>query len=186
MIDVSRFDWRPVIGDPSTLGWFTTTAYALAVVVSLAAMRRAGSAPGLPFGSRLMWLFVTGLVLFLGLNKQLDLQSILNEVGRTLSFELGLYEHRRELQRWFILILLAVSSLGAVSTFILFRGFWKQHLLLISGLVLILSYIALRAASIEHVVPQKLARHLENPRVGGVMELGRDRTDYSSCMHRLA
>ena len=110
-------------------------------------------------------------MLFLGSNKQLDLQALLNETGRLLSYKLGLYEQRRELQKWFMISLLAVSSLGALSTLIFFRGFWKQHLLLAAGLLLSLSYVALRAATIEHLYPA-IIPHLENPGPGGLLETG--------------
>lgn len=166
---IQQFHWRPEIGDPTSVGWLTTVAYALAAYASLAAARRAGRAHGLPGGSRFIWWLVMVLMLLLGLNKQLDLQSLLTEAGRILSFKLGLYEQRREFQKWFMIGLLSVSSLGALSTLIFFRGFWKQHPLLISGLTLVLAYVMLRAASFEHIAPM-IDRHMENPRTGGLLE----------------
>lgn len=168
---IQQFHWRPDIGDPTPMGWLTTAAYALAAYASLAAARRAGRAPGLPVGSRAIWLLVMLMMLFLGFNKQLDLQSFLTEAGRILSFKLGFYEQRREFQKWFMIGLLAVSSVGALSTLIFFRGFWKQHLLLVSGLFLVLAYVVLRAASFEHIAPL-IDRHMENPRTGGLLETG--------------
>jgi len=111
------------------------------------------------------------MMVFLGLNKQLDLQSLLTEAGRILSFKLGWYEQRREFQKWFMIALLAAASIGALSTLIFFRGFWKQHLLLLSGLFLLVTYIALRAASFQHI-DALIGRHLENPRTGGLLETG--------------
>jgi hypothetical protein len=86
-----------------------------------------------------------------------------------LSFKLGLYEQRREVQKWFMTGLLAASSITALSTLIFFRGFWKQHLLLAAGLLLALTYVALRAATIEHI-NHDLIPHLENPGPGGWLE----------------
>jgi hypothetical protein len=168
---IQQFHWRPEIGDPTPMGWLTTIAYALAAYASLSAARRAGRAPGLPRGSRAIWLLVMMLMAFLGLNKQLDLQALLNESGRILSFKLGLYEQRRELQKWFMVGLLSTSSIVALSTLILFRGFWKQHVLLASGLILSLTYVAMRASSIEHINPA-IIPHLENPGPGGLLEIG--------------
>ncbi len=168
---IQQFHWRPEIGDPTPMGWLTTIAYALAAYASLSAARRAGRAPGLPVGSQAVWLLVMVLMVFLSLNKQLDLQSLLTEAGRILSFKLGFYEQRREFQKWFMIGLLAVSSLGSLSTLIFFRGFWKQHLILVSGLFLVIAYVVLRAASFQHI-DHLLGRHLENPRTGGLLETG--------------
>ncbi len=168
---IQQFHWRPEIGDPTPMGWLTTAAYALAAYASLSAARRAGRAPGLPRGSRAVWMLVMALMLFLGFNKQLDFQALLNETGRILSFKLGLYEQRRELQKWFMIGLLSVSSLSAVSTLILFRGFWKQHTLLATGLILSLTYVVLRALTIEHI-NAAIIPHLENPGPGGLLETG--------------
>jgi hypothetical protein len=168
---IQQFHWRPDIGDPTPMGWITTAAYALATIASLAAARRAGCAPGLPVGSRFIWMMVMALMACLGFNKQLDLQSLLNESGRMIASKLGMYEQRREFQKWFMIGLLSVSSLGALSTLVFFRGFWKQHLTLISGLFLILTYVALRAAAFEHITPE-IGRHLENPRTRGLLETG--------------
>jgi hypothetical protein len=168
---IQQFHWRPEIGDPSLMGWMTTAAYAFATYTSLAAARRAGRAPGLPLGSRAIWFMVMTLMAFLCLNKQLDLQSLLTEAGRILSYKLGIYEQRREFQKWFMICLLAVSSLGALSTLIFFRGFWKQHLLLLAGLVMVIAYITLRAATFQHL-DLLIDRHLENPMTGGLLETG--------------
>jgi hypothetical protein len=148
---LQQFRWRPEIGDSSLLGWITTAAYALAAITACAAARRAARAPGLAGGSRLIWLLVTALMLFLGLNKQLDLQSLLTDIGRILSWKLGFHEQRREFQKWFVIGVLAASSLGALAAVIWCRGFWRSHFLLISGLSLLLVFIVLRAVSIHHL-----------------------------------
>jgi hypothetical protein len=166
---IQQFQWRPAIGDPTTIGWITTVAYFVATFIAFHAARRTGGAPGLPAGGRFIWMMVMMLMAFLGLNKQLDLQSLLNETGRILSFQFGLFEQRREIQKWFMIGLFAVSLLGGVSTLIFFRAFWKQHLILIAGLCLVFTYITLRAASIEHI-EHRIAHHMENPRTGGMME----------------
>lgn len=167
---IQPFQWRPAIGDPTTMGWITTAAYFVATLITFQAARRTGGAPGLPAGGRFIWMMVMMLMALLGLNKQLDLQSLLNETGRHLSLQLGLFEQRREIQKWFIIGLFAVSLAGGLSALIVFRAFWKQHLLLIAGLVLVLGYVALRAASIEHIA-HRIAHHMENPRIGGLMEM---------------
>ena len=77
--------WRPGIGDPTFMGWLTVAAYAIAAFTALLAARRAGRAPGTTRGSRGMWLLVAAFMALLCLNKQLDLQSLLTDIGRQLS-----------------------------------------------------------------------------------------------------
>jgi len=166
-----QFRWRPEIGDTSLLGWLTVAAYALTVVTALAAARRAGRAPGLAGGSRAIWFAVAALMAFLCLNKQLDLQSLLTEIGRILSSKQGWYEQRREFQKWFVLGILAGSSLGALFLIVCFRGFWKNHLLLGSGLFFLLSFIVFRAVSIHHF-DTLIGKRFENPESIGIVELG--------------
>jgi hypothetical protein len=42
------------------------------------------------------------LFLALGINKQLDLQTALTELGRVLAYDQGWYEERQTVQVWFI------------------------------------------------------------------------------------
>lgn len=166
---IQQFHWRPAIGDPTLAGWLTTAAYVLTAITARAAARRAGRAPGLAGGSRATWLLVMTLMVFLCLNKQLDLQSLLSDIGRIISWKLGLYEQRREFQKWFVIGLLAAASLGALSTLIFFRGFWKQHFMLGAGLFLLLAFILLRVGSIHHL-DLLLGGHLDSARVGAYLE----------------
>jgi hypothetical protein len=168
---IQQFRWRPDIGDPSLMGWLTVAAYALTVITALAAARRAGRAPGLSAGSRAIWLAVAALMTFLCLNKQLDLQSLLTDIGRILSSKQGWYEQRREFQKWFVLGVLAASLLGTLFLLIRFRPFWKNHLLLGSGLFFLLSFIVFRAVSIHHF-DTLIGKRFENPESTGFIELG--------------
>lgn len=142
--------WRPAIGDPSFMGWLTVAAYGLAALTSLAAARRAGRAPGLAGGSRLIWFAVASLMTFLCLNKQLDLQSLFTDIGRVIFRKQGWYGERREFQKWFVLGVLAASFLGTLFLILWFRGFWKNHFLLASGLIFLLTFIVVRAVSFHH------------------------------------
>ena len=91
-----RGDWHFGIGDPTPIGWFTVFAYLAATLacgrVWLADRRavRRGS-PGSP----IFWMVLTVLLLLLGINKQLDLQTLLNDVGRRMAKAEGWYDVRR-------------------------------------------------------------------------------------------
>ncbi len=148
---IQHLRWRPTIGDPSLMGWLTVAAYGLAAILALAAARRAGRAHGLAAGSRATWLLVSVLMAFLCLNKQLDLQSLLTDIGRVIARKQDWYEDRREFQKWFVVGMLGVCSLTALLTVVIFHKFWRHHFLLACGLVFLLTFIAVRAISFHHV-----------------------------------
>jgi hypothetical protein len=168
---LQQFRWHLEIGDSSLLGWLTTAAYALAAITAFAAARRAGRAPGLAGGSRLIWLLVTALMAFLCLNKQLDLQSLFTDIGRMIASKEGWYSERREFQKWFVLGLLAASSLGTLFAILRFHSFWKNHLLLTSGLIFLLIFIVVRAVSFHHF-DAFFGTRLENVKTNEFLELG--------------
>jgi hypothetical protein len=80
--------WEIGIGDPTPLGWITVAAYAAAAVL---AWRNAGAArrTAVPHS---FWIALTALMLALGINKQLDLQTWLSQAGRDLAIAQGWWE----------------------------------------------------------------------------------------------
>jgi hypothetical protein len=168
---IHQLRWRPQIGDPSLMGWLTVTAYGLAALTAFLAARRAGQAPGLAAGSRACWLLVAALMTLLCLNKQLDLQSLFTDIGRVISWKFGWYEDRREVQKWFVIGVLALSAIGALGFIVLCRTFWKTHFLLAAGLVFICTFIVVRAVSFHHI-DVFLKMELAGMRMNWILELG--------------
>lgn len=132
------------------MGWLTVVAYGLAALTVFAAARRGKPALGVASGSRSMWLLVGTLLSLLCLNKQLDLQSLLTDVGRVFAWQQGWYENRREYQKLFIIGVLAVSASTSVTIFVIYRQFWLKHFLLAIGLAFLLTFIVVRAISFHH------------------------------------
>jgi len=77
------------------------------------------------------WTLALGL-LALGVNKQLDLQTALTEIGRILAVQNGWYERRHDVQLEFIYGVVGVASLTAVAMVYLAR---KSHPATILALV---------------------------------------------------
>jgi hypothetical protein len=148
---IQQIRWRPEIGDPTMMGWLTVAAYGLAAFTCWLAAVRTGRSPGTARGSRGMWLLVTLFMTLLCLNKQLDLQSLLTDIGRIISWEQGWYENRRAYQKTFITGLLALSFVTTLLLIVRYRTFWKRHFLLASGLAFLSTFIAVRAVSFHHV-----------------------------------
>jgi hypothetical protein len=117
------------------------------------------------------WLVLAGLMLALGINKQLDLQSLVTQIGRDIVRDLGLYSERRELQLGFIL---AVSLLcvGALAGFLwASRRKWTRRWPAIAGMFFILGFVMMRAASFHHV-DAFLGERLGGLKWNWILELG--------------
>src|SRR4051794_39608792 len=92
-----QFDWRPGIGDPTIGGWVTVLLYFLAVWSTWKTARSASASTETKF-----WYVISILFIGLGINKQLDLQTALTELGRVVASQQGWYGERRTVQVWFI------------------------------------------------------------------------------------
>lgn len=137
------------------MGWLTVAAYAigagLATWAALASKSGRGRDQKSEKRSRRVWLAVAGLMMCLCINKQLDLQSLLTEIGRIMARHEGWYEERRRFQGWFVLGVILGSAGGTCWFVWRFQEFWRQHKLLTAGLMFLLTFIVVRAISFHHV-----------------------------------
>ncbi len=152
---LSSIGWRPGIGDPTFIGWFTVWAYAVAAVLAACAARRSrGDRARLVKGAPKMqtvWIGTTVVLSFLCVNKQLDLQTLLTDIGRAMSKSEGWYGERRVFQETFVFGVLAASGLFALWFSFRFWHFWLSHPLLVGGLLFLLTFVVIRAISFHHV-----------------------------------
>jgi len=170
---VSQIRWRPQIGDPGFMGWFTVVAYAAAAVLCFIAASRfpVTADAGETCRRRRMWLGIGMLMSFLCINKQLDLQSLFTDVGRVLAKGEGWYDQRRTVQRWFVI---AVAAAGAMTFVILawkIRHILRESIVLLLGLCSMITFIVIRAASFHHV-DVLLGSELLGVRLNWILELG--------------
>lgn len=140
--------WSPGIGDPTVMGWLTVVLYTLGAWYSY---RVATTHSNLlrPGEGALWWIFVYGL-LALGINKQLDLQSALTEIGRILASQQGWYEKRREVQILFTYGVVTFATFAIVVMVFLVRKAPRVTLIALAGSVCLLSFVVIRTASFEH------------------------------------
>jgi len=100
---------------------------------------------------RRVWFVLSLLFLCLGLNKQLDLQSALTEIGRVLASHQHWYRQRQTVQVTFII---GVAAAGISALLILL--FWVRRsplatLLAVAGTAMVIAYVLVRAASFHHI-----------------------------------
>jgi hypothetical protein len=172
------YGWSPGIGDPGLLGWITVFAYFSAATMAYAAgqrSRRRSLSEGMEYhcwirASR-FWAALAIVLVALGINKQLDLQSLFTVVVRQTAKEQGWYAERRGPQRLFI----AGTSVTAL-TIVGFMIFSLHDLerwvkLAAAGAIMLLTFIVVRAASFHHV-DIVLGSVLGGVRINHLLELG--------------
>lgn len=171
-------DWHPGIGDPTFLGWFTVAAYAATALLCFRRFRLA--APPVPpthqgilaaRTRRRFWLITGAVLVALGINKQLDLQSFALDVGRTLAKSEGWYESRRAVQYVFLTGFAVAGAAAAMALIWVFRrgGAWVR--LAQFGLVALCAFVIVRAALFHHV-DTMLGTSIGFFRLNHILELG--------------
>ena len=139
--------WRPTIGDPSFMGWFTVGSYFACAILSFILTFTNQHADRRSF---LFWSMIGLLMVILGINKQLDLQSLFTEVGRQVARAEGWMDQRRIVQFWFIVAFGTTALSGFLSFAIIRRDLFRKFMLAFTGLFFLLSFIVVRAASFHH------------------------------------
>ena len=135
------------VGDPTIMAWVVVAAYfAAAIGCFLKAKAPNGFGNNYSF-----WLYLAATLLFLGINKQLDLQSWLTETLRDSAKNHGWYAYRSQLQVIFIGALGVGLLLVMLSVRLLLANSWRRYKLTWLGIALLCLFILIRAASFQHV-----------------------------------
>lgn len=148
---LGEIKWRPGIGDPTWMGWLTVVAYAVTAMLAFRAARATTRMPGAGSADRTAWLLVALLMVLLCVNKQLDLQSLLTDLGRVTARRQGWYWNRHEVLGWFVYAIGSAFLIGGTLLGVLFPRFWRRHALLGVGLAFLLAFIAVRALSLHRM-----------------------------------
>ncbi len=134
-------------GDHSFFGWMTVLLYFTAACMT-------GYKAKLTYYNKensYFWLGLTVLLIFLGFNKQLDLQTNLTEWLRNTAKVHGWYDQRRSVQLLFISILGLAIPILLISLRLFLYHSWQRYKLTWVGIVLLLIFVMVRAASFHHV-----------------------------------
>jgi hypothetical protein len=120
---------------------------------------------------QLLWGGLAAVMLFLGLNKQLDLQSWFTAVVKAVAWEQGWYKYGQMLQVWFIVVLGLASLVLVITLAWLVRSAWRQYWILLFGLLILMRFILVRAASFYGVALPELSRLSGGMRINWLLEL---------------
>ncbi|MDP1659977.1 MAG: hypothetical protein Q8L73_11605, partial [Methylotenera sp.] len=105
------------------------------------------------------------------INKQLDLQSWLTQIVKDMALANGWYEHRRPLQTAFIAILGLTMMFTLTVLRIFLANSWQEHKLTWVGIVLLSTFILMRAASFHHL-DIFIKHHILGLRINVILEIG--------------
>jgi hypothetical protein len=155
-------------GDPTIAGWAIVVFYLAAITACVWALRvawlgakMAADYPGEDRRARdrsaayrasfLFWALLILLFVFLGLNKQIDLQTWLTDVGRRVAEAQGWYEQRARVQTIFVGAVLVLGLWMLAFLLDRTRELLPRHALAFGGLVMLACFVILRASSFHDV-----------------------------------
>lgn len=175
-MSIENNHWVPSIGDPTIIGWVTVAIYFIVAVICLKAAFTSKldgnqNKSNQEKSIKTFWLFLTFFLIALGINKQLDLQSLLTQIGKDLAIAQGWYKDRRVVQMGFIIL---IGLLGVTGSAILLKIYWNANTAIkiaFTGSVILFVFILMRASSFHHMdifINMKLA----GMRMNGILELG--------------
>ena len=134
-----------LFNDRTPFAWIVVVLYFVAAGASFWA---AGSADS---RERYFWVLTAILLVLLGLNKELDLQTVLTHQARAIVRNLGLYEERRLMQGVFLVSLAVASLLATVMLAPRLRHSSRPAKAAAVGIVLLFGFVVMRAASFHHI-----------------------------------
>jgi hypothetical protein len=87
----------------------------------------------------------------LGINKQLDFQLLLREVGRYLARSKGWFREPRVAQAAFAYAVFAVAAVFGLALLAATLGLWHSNALALLGAWVLVVFLVIRTASIHHI-----------------------------------
>jgi hypothetical protein len=129
------------------MGWFTVAAYVACAILAAISARAHRKRERRSF---IFWSLVSGWMLLLAINKQLDLQSLVTEIGRRMAWHQGWMAQRRVVQFWFIVGFGLLSLAGFAGFVYALWDLCKRFRLAFIGLFFLLTFIIIRAAGFHH------------------------------------
>lgn len=157
------------------LGWVTVVAYILCATLCFWAGTRRQliiyRRNEIDTNPKAFWLSLGVLLITLGINKQLDLQTWFTQFGRDLAVQQGWFEARRLAQFGFIITLGIVAVLLLTVLIRHLRLATNYVKLALSGCTLLFIFILLRASSFHHI-DELLDITFAEARINWILELG--------------
>ena len=170
---ISQIHWRPGVGDPTIVGWITVLSYFAVFLLSVLCAKSYGrrNPNEITHAQHRIWWVIAFVLLLLCINKQLDLQSLITDIGRVYARRQGWYDHRRMVQSWFIACVVFSGFFSLLLAWRALRNAWQENCLTITGLIFLVGFVVIRAASF-HNMDRFLGGFFWGLKMNGALELG--------------
>ena len=142
--------WLGEIGDAYISSWINTVLYGCSFVAAIFKWNNLRKTQ-VSSGEQYLWLFFIIVLFALGINKQLDLQTLLIATGRELARSEGWFDMRRQVQALFAYSLAGIIGCGILYLVYATRNLWRRNGLAFVGLGILGIYVVVRATSMSHV-----------------------------------
>lgn len=173
-------DWTPGIGDPSIMGWFTVFAYLVATFLAFQRMAKEYSQEICCWQA---WKYLGFVLLFLAINKQLDLQTWFTQTLRQHAHEHGWYEDRHLYQTLFILAIVVLVPLVFASYIESIRARIGDFSISIIGVTLLIIFVLMRASAF-HNMDALISWEFYGIKLNWILELGAISIVIFGILHR--
>ena len=140
--------WSLGFGDPTIGGWAIVICYAFGSVLCMRAS--AAARVHSPPDEGRFWTGLSCALAFLAINKQLDLQILLTDIGRFVASELKIFDWRRQVQGLFLVLLTASVGVGLSLWVWRLRTAHMAVKLALGGALLVAAFLLARAALFNH------------------------------------
>lgn len=157
-------------GHLTVLGWTTALVYFVGGLFCARAGIVARQGGHRSAGKQQPWWLLAAILLFLGINKLLNLQTTLINLGRAAARTEGWYQYRRVAQAVFAALFTLALLVVFAALLKKWRWFVKERPLVQTGVLLLLLFVVIRALAINHV-EELLQLNLHDDNWGWTLEL---------------
>ncbi|MBN2041625.1 MAG: hypothetical protein JW864_16435 [Spirochaetes bacterium] len=163
--------WIKFHGDNTFEGWFITAVYFIIFILYVQYLLRVRKNPENIEKNYMRFILITAILTFiLGINKQLDLQMLLTDIGRTHSKIFGWYNIRRPAQVRFISIFASLATGVVILSAYNLRKLWRKIFLQTTGLFILFGFIIIKGSS-HHKLDHFFSKKILGMSMFGVFEI---------------
>jgi predicted RNA-binding Zn-ribbon protein involved in translation (DUF1610 family) len=139
--------WHANIADPTFLGWLTVIAY-IAAAICCGVKAKYSKQYG---GNYRFWIGLACLLLLLGINKQLNLQSLFGQIFHDSAVVNSWFERSESIKIAFFALLSMLVFFGSIGFRLYLANSWRNYKIAWIGLLLLGSFFMLQAANTNKI-----------------------------------
>jgi len=163
--------WVKDAGDYTPEGWFITIAYfIICLLCFLFLIKLQKNHANIDKTYIRFWYILTIVVFILGINKQLDVQMLLADIGRTYSQAYGWYNTRRPFQIQFISFFTSLATGFVILIGYALKNIWRRVCLPLLGVSILFGFVIIKASSL-HRLETFFGKTLGGFHLFGILEL---------------